>query len=80
MNAERSPRWDDSFESPQGLFELMDRTISPGCPIQSHFSCYVMDVRESRLLWNGSLEHPLQILNRMDLRTFLVGACRLGNI
>ena len=51
------------FERPQGLFELMDRIISPGCPIPIKFSCYVMDACEGRPLWNGSFEHPRQILN-----------------
>ena len=62
------------------MFKLMDRIISPGCPISSQFSCYVMDAREGRLLRNGSSEHPCQILNWMDLKTILVGTCRLGNI
>ena len=58
MDAEGSPQWDGSFERPQGLFELMDRIISPGCPIPSQVSCYVMDAREGRPLWNGSFDHP----------------------
>ena len=58
MGAKGSPPWEGSFERPQGLFELMDRIISQGCPISSQFSCYVMDAREGCPVWNGSFEYP----------------------